>query len=118
MKKFILILVIFYVLYYGFNILYDGFLKKTNVEDTNDGDEFIIEGEEQPQKITVDDIDYDGDYSSNGSVGGREIEMSVEEANFINGTVEDQGISVNNFMSEIDKQLLGESKQMFAGVAF
>ena len=118
MKTFILILVIFYVLYYGFNILYDGFLKKTNVEDANEGDEFVIDGEEQPQKITVDDIDYDGDYSSSGSMGGREIEMSVEETNVINGIVEDQGITVNNFLSDIDKQLLGESKQMFAGVAF
>ena len=36
----------------------------------------------------------------------------------INGTVEDQGISVNSFLSEIGKQLSGESKQMFAGVNF
>lgn len=118
MKTFILVLVIIYVLYYAFNILYDGFLKKTNVEDTNDGDEFIIESEEQPKKITVGDIGYDGDYSAGGSVGGREIEMSVEEMNVINGTVEDQGFTVNSFVSEIDKQLIGESKQMFAGVDF
>jgi hypothetical protein len=57
-------------------------------------------------------------FSENGSVGGREIELSVEETNIINGTIEDQGISVNSFLSEIGKQLSGESKQMFAGVNF
>ena len=117
MVKFILIVVIIYVIYYAVNIVYDGFLKKTNVQENNDGDEFVID-DDQPKIVTVNDIDYNGDYSSDGSVGGRQIEMSVEESNIINGNVEDQGFTVNNFLSEIDKQLLGESKQMFAGVAF
>lgn len=118
MSKFFLIVSIIYVTYYAANIIYDGFLKKTHVEENNEGDEFVIEGDEQPKKITVEDISYDGSFSENGSVGGREIELSVEETNIINGTIEDQGISVNNFLSEIGKQLSGESKQMFAGVNF
>lgn len=117
MGKFILIVAIIYAIYYAANILYDGFLKKTTVENTEDGDEFIIDGGEQPKRITVDDINYE-ESSSDGSVGGRQIEMSVEETNIINGTVEDQGFTVNNFLSEIGKQLSGESKQMFAGVNF
>lgn len=117
MGKFILIVVIIYVLYYAVNIIYDGFLKKTTVENPDEGDEFIIDGGEQPKRITVDDISYD-ETDTDGSVGGRQIEMSVEETNIINGTVEDQGFSVNNFLSEIGKQLSGESKQMFAGVNF
>ena len=118
MSKFFLIVSIIYVTYYAANIIYDGFLKKTHVEENNEGDEFVIEGDEQPKKITVEDISYDGSFSENGSVGGREIELSVEETNIINGTIEDQGISVNSFLSEIGKQLSGESKQMFAGVNF
>ncbi len=117
MAKFILIVVIIYVIYYAVNILYDGFLKKSNVENIEEGDEFIIDGEEQPRKITVDDISLD-EPETEGSVGGRQVEMSVEETNIINGTVEDQGFSVNGFLSEIGKQLSGESKQMFAGVNF
>lgn len=118
MGKFILIVAIIYVIYYAVNILYDGFLKKTTVENTEDGDEFIIDGGEQPKRITVDDIGSGEESYSDGSVGGRQIEMSVEETNIINGTVEDQGFTVNNFLSEIGKQLSGESKQMFAGVNF
>ena len=104
MSKFFLIVSIIYVTYYAANIIYDGFLKKTHVEENNEGDEFVIEGDEQPKKITVEDISYDGSFSENGSVGGREIELSVEETNIINGTIEDQGISVNSFLSEIGKQ--------------
>ena len=117
MGKFILIVAIIYLIYYAVNIIYDGFLKKTTVENPDDGDEFIIDGGEQTKTISVDDINYD-EPETDGSIGGREIEMSVEETNTINGTVEDQGISVNNFLSEIGKQLSGESKQMFAGVNF
>ena len=35
MSKFILIVAIIYVVYYAVNILYDGFLKKTDVEDVH-----------------------------------------------------------------------------------
>ena len=118
MSKFILIVAIIYVVYYAVNILYDGFLKKTDVEENKEGDEFVIEDDEQPKKIFVEDIAYDESFSEDNSTRGREIEMGVEETNIINGTVEDQGISVNSFLSEIGKQLSGESKQMFAGVNF
>lgn len=118
MGKFILIVCIIYVIYYAVNIIYDGFLKKTNVQENNEGDEFVIDTDEQPRKITVDDISLDEELSGGAGVGAKEIEMSVEETNIINGTVEDQGFTVNSFLSEINNQLLGESKQMFAGVNF
>lgn len=118
MGKIILIIIIIYVVYYAALIVYDGFLKKSKVEESDEGEEFVIDSDEQPKKITVDDISYDGELSDTGGVGAREIEMSVEESNIINGVVEDQGFTVNNFLSEINSQLLGKSKQMFAGVNF
>ena len=38
MSKFILIVAIIYVVYYAVNILYDGFLKKTDVEENKEGE--------------------------------------------------------------------------------
>ena len=63
MSKFILIVAIIYVVYYAVNILYDGFLKKTDVEENKEGDEFVIEDDEQPKKISVEDIAYDEGFS-------------------------------------------------------
>lgn len=118
MGKFIVILIIIYVIYYGINILYDGFLKKTNEAENGDGDEFVIDAGDTPQMVTVDDITNETPYSEYNSDGGRKNQLSLDEVNIINGKVDDQGLSVNDFQTEIGKQLLGESKLMFAGVNF
>lgn len=118
MGKFIVILIIIYVIYYGINILYDGFLKKTNEAENGDGDEFVIDAGDTPQTVTVDDITNETPYSEYNSDGGRKNQLSLDEVNIINGKVDDQGLSVNDFQTEIGKQLLGESKLMFAGVNF
>lgn len=117
MGKFIIVVIIIYVIYYATNIIYDGFLKKTNVNDNNEGDEFTIEDEEQPKYITVADVEDKKDQKKASTVGERE-RLSMDEITIINGKVDDQGLSINDFTSEIGKQLLGESKQMFAGVNF
>lgn len=118
MKKFILIVLVLYLIYYAINIIYDGFLKKTKVEENSEGEEFIVDDDEQPKKITVDDVSFDEGPEPTGNYGAKEIQMSADEINIINGAVEDQGFTVDNFISEISRQLLGESKQMFAGVNF
>jgi len=116
MKKFLLILVIVYIAYYGFNILWDGFLKKAPKQDDNEGDEMVFE-EEQPQRVTMDNIESVPEPESDGSRGGRQLEMSVQEANIIDGRIEDQGIEANSFIKGF-KQAAEESKGMFAGVVF
>lgn len=118
MGKIILIILIIYIVYYAILIVYDGFLKKTKVEENNEGEEFVIDDDEQPKKITVDDISFEEEPEPTGNYGAREIQMTTDEINIINGTVENQGFTVDNFISEINSQLLGESKQMFAGVNF
>lgn len=118
MGKFILIVFVVYVIYYTVNIIYDGFLKKTNVVEDNDDEEIVVDGDETPQNITVDDIGYNDNQTVVEPISGKAMELSAEETNIINGVVEDQGIPVDGFLSEINSQLLGESKQMFAGVNF
>ena len=116
MKKFILILVIVYVVYYGIIILWDGFLKKTPKQENNEGDEMVFDDEEEPQKVTLDEIATVPEDESDG-VGGRQLQISVEEANIINGEIEDQGIESNKFIDGF-KQAADESRGMFANVNF
>lgn len=115
MGKFIVILLIIYVIYYGINILYDGFLKKGLVTEENEGEEIEMEEfKESPQKITINDIDV----SQNKSGGGEEYQIQRSEASIINGEVQDQGIEANSFISGVIQQLQPGSKNMFAGVSF
>lgn len=115
MGKFIVILLIIYVIYYGINILYDGFLKKEPVKEENEGEEIMFdEFQETPQKITVDDIDV----PQGNSAGGEEYKIQPNEASIINGEVQDQGIEVNSFIGGVIQQVHSGSKNMFAGVSF
>lgn len=118
MKKFIVILIIVYVVYYGINILWDGFLKKEPKQENNEGDEMVFDEEEEPQKVSLDEISSPNeDEGDNEGVGGRQLQITAEEANIINGEVEDQGIEANDFIRGL-QHAASESKGMFDGVTF
>lgn len=118
MKKFIVILIIVYVVYYGINILWDGFLKKEPKQENNEGDEMVFDEEEEPQKVSLDEISSPNeDEGDNEGVGGRQLQITAEEANIINGEVEDQGIEANDFIRGM-QQAANNSRGMFDGVTF
>lgn len=116
MKKFIVILIIVYVVYYGIIILWDGFLKKAPKQDSNEGDEMVFdEEEEQPQKVSLQEISTPNEEEDDGR--GRQLQLTAEEANIITGEIEDQGMEANDFIQGM-KHAADESKNMFAGVVF